>query len=143
MSKRTLTNGIMYLFLSVAAFISLFPFYWMLVSSTNTTKDINTGKFTFGDQLFANLARFAEQVDIWLIFGNTAKIAILSTVFTLLISSMAGYGFEIYKNKTRDRIYNAMLLTMMIPFAAMMIPLFTMMLKPTYWIRTLRLSFLR
>ncbi|MCK6262475.1 carbohydrate ABC transporter permease [Vibrio sp. ZSDE26] len=127
--KTKLTNALMYAFLSLAAFISLFPFYWMIVSTTNTTTEINTGKFTFGDQLFANLARFSEQVDIALIFGNTAKIAIISTLLTLLISSMAGYGFEIYKNRNRDRVYTAMLLTMMIPFAAMMIPLFTLMAK--------------
>ncbi|MGR5488622.1 ABC transporter permease subunit, partial [Vibrio alfacsensis] len=59
----------------------------------------------------------------------TSKIAIISTLFTLLISSMAGYGFEVYKSKVRDRVYSAMLLTMMIPFAALMIPLFTLMAK--------------
>ena len=31
----------MYLFLVVIAFVSLFPFFWMVVSSTNTTADIN------------------------------------------------------------------------------------------------------
>ena len=42
---------------------------------------------------------------------------------------MAGYGFEVYKSKNRDRVYGALLLTMMIPFAALMIPLFTLMAK--------------
>ena len=128
-NKNKITRVVMYLFLSISAFVSLFPFYWMIVSSTNASTDINIGKYTFGDNLLANLANLNQQVDLWLIFYNTSKIAIISTLFTLLISSMAGYGFEIYKNKTRDRIYSALLLTMMIPFAALMIPLFTLMAK--------------
>lgn len=128
-TQNKLLRAAMYLFLSVMAFLSIFPFYWMLVSSTNSTSQINQGKFTFGDQLLANIARLAEQVDLSLIFYNTAKIAIVSTLFTLLISSMAGYAFEVYQSRNRDRVYGALLLTMMIPFAALMIPLFTLMAK--------------
>lgn len=39
---------------------------------------------------------------------------------------MRGYAFEIYSSKNRERVYVALLTTMMIPFAALMIPLFTM-----------------
>ena len=39
---------------------------------------------------------------------------------------MAGYGFEIYRTKTKDRIFNILLLSMMVPFAALMIPLYRM-----------------
>ncbi len=128
-NKNKAMRGLMYAFQSIFSLVSLFPFYWMIVSSTNTTTQVNTGKFTFGDQLLINLAKLNEQIDLWLIFYNTSKIAIISTLFTLLISSMAGYGFEVYKSKVRDRVYSAMLLTMMIPFAALMIPLFTLMAK--------------
>jgi len=127
--KNRLSRVAMYLFLTMAAFISLFPFYWMIVSSTNSTAEINSGKFTFGDQFLTNITSLTEQVDLSLIFYNTAKIAIISTLLTLLISSMAGYGFEVYKSKVRDRVYGVMLLTMMIPFAALMIPLFSLMAK--------------
>ena len=129
MNQHKLTRIGMYLFLTFMSILSLFPFYWMLVSSTNTTSDINQGKITFGDQLWINITKLSEQVDLTLIFWNTTKIAILSTLFTLLIASMAGYGFEIYKSKNRDRVYGVLLLTMMIPFAALMIPLFTLMAK--------------
>ena len=32
----------------LAAFISVFPFYWMIVGATNTANDITGGKATFG-----------------------------------------------------------------------------------------------
>ena len=127
--KEKAGSALMYLFLSVAAFLSLFPFFWMLVSSTNTSTEINSGKFTFGTQLLENLIKLNESVNLQLILWNTAKIAILSTLLTILISSLAGYGFEVYKNRLRERVYGLLLLTMMIPFAALMIPLFTLMAK--------------
>jgi lactose/L-arabinose transport system permease protein len=37
---------------------------------------------------------------------------------------MAGYGFVIYRNKAKDRLMSILLLSMMIPFASIMIPLF-------------------
>lgn len=129
MMKFKPSTILMYLFLSLMAFISLFPFYWMFVSSTNNTTEINSGKFTFGSHLLENFANLNSQIDLTLILWNTSKIAILSTIFTILISSLAGYGFEVYKSRNRDRVYSVLLLTMMIPFAALMIPLFTMLAK--------------
>jgi lactose/L-arabinose transport system permease protein len=68
-------------------------------------------------------------VDVPLIFWNSVKVAVLATVFTILISSMAGYGFEMFRSKARDRIYAVVLLTLMVPFAALMIPLFMLMAR--------------
>ncbi|WP_409419961.1 carbohydrate ABC transporter permease [Pseudaeromonas sp. ZJS20] len=119
----------MYGFMVFSAILSLFPFAWMLISSTNTTADINQGKFTFGSALLENVAKLTQQVDLPVIFWNTAKIAIIATALTLLVASLAGYGFEVYRSRLRERVYQLLLLTMMIPFAALMIPLFTMMAK--------------
>ncbi|WP_427982854.1 carbohydrate ABC transporter permease [Agarivorans sp.] len=126
MSRSRIQNISMHVFLLLMSLISLFPFYWMVVSSTNKTSDINMGKFTFGDQLLVNFNNLTSQVDLPLIFWNTSKIALLSTFATLAVCSIAGYAFEIYQSKNRDRVYAALLTTMMIPFAALMIPLFTM-----------------
>ncbi len=129
MNKFLLSRISMYIFLIIMTFLSLFPFYWMLVSSTNSTSQINSGKLTFGRHLLNNLHQLTSQVDIVRIFWNTGKIAILSTVFTLLICSLAGYAFEVFRSKSRDWLYAGLLTTMMIPFAALMIPLFTMFAK--------------
>ena len=136
-SRQKIYQGMMYLFLVVAAFISLFPFFWMVVSSTNTTADINQGKMSFGTALIDNFTKLNQLVDLPQIFWNTAKVSLLGTFLTLVIASLAGYGFEIYQSKLRDKVYNLLLLTMMIPFAALMIPLFSMMAKAnlldTHW----------
>jgi lactose/L-arabinose transport system permease protein len=118
-----------YLFLCFMSFVSIFPFVWMIIGATNTTADITKGKVTFGSALMSNIANFLAKVDAPLIFWNTAKLAILSTILTLTISSIAGYGFEMFKSKMRERVYNLLLITLFVPFAALMIPLFIMMGK--------------
>ena len=57
---------------------------------------------------------------------NSAKISVLQTIFSIFIASLAGYGFEIHKSRGKEFIFNFLLLSMMIPFAAIMIPLFQM-----------------
>ncbi len=127
--NRLFSTGLQYAFLGIAAFLSLFPFFWMVISSTNTSIDIIGGKTSFGAAFAANVTNFFTQVDVPLIFWNSAKVAVLATLLTIVFSSLAGYGFEMFKSKARDRIYSLVLLTLMVPFAALMIPLFMMMAK--------------
>jgi lactose/L-arabinose transport system permease protein len=127
--RRRLPDILQYGVLSLAAFLSVFPFIWMLIGATNTTGEIIRGKVTFGTALFDNIASFFAQVNVALVFWNSLKIAIVGTALTLLVSSLAGYGFEMFRSKLRDRVYTVILLTLMVPFAALMIPLFMMMGK--------------
>ncbi|SHI37865.1 carbohydrate ABC transporter permease [Wenxinia saemankumensis] len=119
--------AVKYIVLSLAAFVSVFPFFWMLVGTTNSSYDIVRGKAWFGDQLLVNLGNLIEQVDLPRVLFNSFYIAIISTVATLLVSSLAGYAFEIFRHKWRERIFAALLLMLSIPFAALMVPLFVMM----------------
>lgn len=126
---RLLPDALQYLVLSVAAFLSIFPFLWMVIGSTNSSGDIIKGKTSFGAALSTNVTNFFTLVDVPLVFWNSAKVAILATVLTLIVSSLAGYGFEMFRSKFRERIYSVVLLTLMVPFAALMIPLFMMMAR--------------
>lgn len=109
-----------------AAFISVFPFYWMVVGATNTAVDITGGKATFGTNLTANITKFFSMPDIPRIFANSFIVAIIGTALTLTVASLAGYGFEIFRSKTRDRIFGGLLLLLSVPFAALIVPLFMM-----------------
>ncbi|WP_174801138.1 carbohydrate ABC transporter permease [Martelella limonii] len=126
---RTASGSLKYIFLGLAAFISVFPFFWMVIGATNTTADIVIGKVTFGRALMTNIEAFFAQVDVALIMWNSIKIAAVGTALTLAITSLAGYGFEVFRSKFRDRVYAVVLLTLMVPFAAIMIPLFMMTAK--------------
>lgn len=121
---NTLRLTLTYCFLGLMALISVFPFYWMLVSMTNTSTDIILGKNTFGSALGQNLATLFTDNNMTVIIYNSFKVAILGTIFTLIVASLAGYGFEIFKSKFKERVFGGMLLLMSIPFAALMVPLF-------------------
>lgn len=118
-----------YIFMSILAFVSVFPFAWLVVGMTNTNIDILKGGMTFGNHFMDNWNNFIALVDLPRVLWNTTKVTVMGTVLTLVFASMAGYGFEIFRSKNRDRVYNMILLTMMIPFAALMIPLFTLFAK--------------
>lgn len=113
-----------YIFLSVAAFISIFPFIWMVISMTNKSVDVTRGRLMPGTHFFENIATLFETQNIGTALTNSFIIAVITTLLTLLIGSLAGYGFEIYRSKGKDIVFSILILSMMIPFAAIMIPLY-------------------
>ncbi|MBO0993737.1 carbohydrate ABC transporter permease [Bacillus sp. SD088] len=115
-----------YFFLSIAAFISIFPFLWMIISATNTSSDVAKGRLLPGGNLFENMKNLFDTADMGTALTNSALIAIGTTIMALIIGSLAGYGFEIYRSKKKDVLFNVLLLSMMIPFAALMVPLYRM-----------------
>ena len=124
---RSIRRALLFIALSIAAFVSIFPFYWMVVGSTNASPDIAHGKITPGTYLFENIAAFFATVDVPRMFWNSTFLALVGVALTLTVSSLAGYGFEVFKSRLRDRIFGLLLLTLSIPFAALMVPLFVMM----------------
>ena len=64
--------------------------------------------------------------DVGAALVNSFKYAILLTIVSMVICSLAGYGFEIYHDKGKDILMSVLLLAMMLPFVAIMIPLFKM-----------------
>lgn len=123
---RKLSNLAIHAFLIIVSIISLFPFLWMLIGMTNTSSDIVKGKFSFGSMLQDNISKLLDTTTLGSAFWNSAIIALIGTILTLLLSSMAGYGFEIYRSRAKDRLFGILMLSMMMPFAAIMIPLFRM-----------------
>ena len=120
------SNLLMQAALWLAAFISVFPFYWMVVGATNTAVEITGGKTTFGTKLLVNTAKFFALPNIPRIFANSFFVAIVGTILTLSVTSLAGYGFEIFRSKARDKVFGGLLLLLSVPFAALIVPLFMM-----------------
>jgi lactose/L-arabinose transport system permease protein len=115
-----------YIILSIFTIVSIFPFIWMIVSATNKSSDVTKGRLVPGTHLVENFQNLINSVDLVPALTNSVIISISTTVLSLIIASLAGYGFEIYRSKAKDVVFNILLLSMMIPFAAMMIPLFRM-----------------
>ena len=118
-----------YIFLAIVSLISVFPFYWMIMAATNNYVDVSKGKLTFGTYAAENFRNLISQQPLGLAMKNSFIYAISVTVICLFICSLAGYGFEVYHDKWKDRLFSVQLLAMMIPQVATMIPLFRMFSK--------------
>ena len=121
--KRTKHLG-SYLFLGLASIIFAFPFYFLLVSATNTSLDVTNGRLLPGNALWQNLTNLFSQTQMRGALINSAIVALWQTVLALLVGSVAGYGFEVYRSRAKDIVFNILLISMMLPFAAIIIPLF-------------------
>ena len=118
-----------YIFLTIMAFLSVFPLYWMFTAATNTTVEVARGKIWFGSHLVDNYKALIATDNLWQAMGNSFFYAFVQTIGSLLICSLAGYGFELYHDKGKDRLFAILLLAMMVPQVATLIPLFTMISK--------------
>jgi lactose/L-arabinose transport system permease protein len=124
MKKVKLSKIMLYVFLVVVGFVSVFPFYWMVSGATNKSIEIVRGRMVPGFNLIENARLLLKTIPILSGFFNSLRNAVIGTLGSLFICSMAGYGFQIYRSKAKDRVMSILLLSMMIPFAAVMVPLF-------------------
>ena len=117
---------ISYIILILASFLSAFPLYYMLCGATNTSIDVVRGRLIPGGYLVENFKTLVGMQNLKLAMFNSFRNAIIITFVALLVCSIAGYGFEIYHDKGKDILMSILLLAMMLPFVAIMIPLFKM-----------------
>ncbi len=113
-----------HLFLILVSLLSAFPFYWMAVSSTNISTDVVLGRMLPGSYLWENIKTLSESGALFRAFSNSCLYSLATTFGALLISSMAGYGFIVYQDKGKNFVMGLLLLSMMVPTAATLIPLF-------------------
>lgn len=118
-----------YIFLVIVSFISVFPFFWMISAATNKSIDIARGRSAFGGYALENLKKLFASQNVALGMKNSLINATVQTIIALLVCSLAGYGFELYHDKAKDKLFSVLLLAMMIPQVATLIPLFKMMSK--------------
>ena len=127
--KSNLARFVEYAFIIIVCLLSIFPFYWMIAGATNRSVDVITGKVTLGGYLFENIKTMSKSVNLPRAFWNSIRTSVIQTLLSIIVCSMAGFGFQIYRDKAKTRLMNILLLSMMIPLATTMVPLFKMFSK--------------
>lgn len=119
-----------YVVLGIAAFLSLFPFYFMFVSGTNTNSQILSvpPKLTPGTELMSNFEILSGKVDLFTSICNTLFVSVVFTVLALFLFSAAGYALAKFEFKGKGIIFGFIMGSMMIPSLVMYVPLFEMMI---------------
>ena len=117
--------------LIIAAFLALFPFYFMFVSGTNTNADILAvpPRLIPGFELIRHFQLLSKKIGLSRSTWNTLAVSVIYTVVCAVLFSAAGYALALFSFKGRNVIFGFILASMMIPALVMYVPLFEMMIK--------------
>ena len=125
--KRKIHNWVIGILLGAIAAISLFPFYWNLVSAFKPVSEI----FTYPPSLIPNLFTLENFQRLPVYFPcvvrnilNSFLLAVIIPVLQLFFNSLAGYAFAKFRFRGDKILFGAVLGTMLIPSTAGYIPQF-------------------
>jgi multiple sugar transport system permease protein len=132
--RRGINITSIYIFMLVCLGYFLMPLIWLLLSSTKTNAGLfSTFGFWFGKSFnfFQNLKDlFAyDNGNFALWMRNTAVYAVIASLGSSLISTLAGYTFAQYRFAGRDLLFGIVLASIFIPATVFAVPLFLMMSK--------------
>ena len=116
----------LYLPLSLASILLLFPFYWMLITSIKTDReliDLNGLPFwVFQPTLEHYRVLFAETGFLrWAL--NTLTISVVATAISLVCSVLAGYSLARLRFRGAGAIAGAIFVTYLVPQTLLFLPL--------------------
>ncbi len=106
-----------YIFLLVMAFIVLFPFYWMVISSLKTVEEYYRNVPTFIPEtvVWRNYLDAFDTANLLTLFKNTVLVGVVSTLLSLVITILSAFAFARLEFKGKNALFAALLATMMIP----------------------------
>ncbi|MCS7482220.1 carbohydrate ABC transporter permease [Umezawaea endophytica] len=134
-------KAVRYLALSIAAVFFLLPFYLIVRNGLATEAEITAQDWTlFPDSLrWENVGElFADPaVPILRSLVNSTVVAVLQTAGQLLFCSLAGYGLARIPYRHANKVFYAVVATLMIPAAVTFVPTFVVV-STLGWVSDLR-----
>jgi multiple sugar transport system permease protein len=131
----------LYIATGVAALLFLIPFYILVRNALSTDAEITgeTWKFFPTDIQWGNISELFsdETVPFAQTLWNSAVVATLHTVGVLLVCSLAGYGLARIPYKHANKVFYAVLGTLMVPTAVTFVPSFVLV-SSLGWVDTYR-----
>ncbi len=119
-------SGVSQLLLLVWAFLVIFPFLWMLMTSFKSDQEILFSPWRIPHHLYwDNFARAWNQAHIGRYFLNTLIVLSGSLTGTLLISAMASYVLARFEFPGRGFIFILFVVGLMFPVFLALVPLFS------------------
>ena len=111
---------------------TLFPIYWMLVTSLKTNKDIFNVSLDFWPkhlslESYINLVSGANP--IYTFFLNSVITSVGTVVIAVILATFAGYALSRLRFRLRKPILIGILVTQMFPLVVLLIPLYLLYVK--------------
>ncbi len=129
-TKRALLTTGSIIIMVVVGIFCLAPFFFMLLSSFRPGSEMIRNGITLNlDFASMNLENYKLLVTgkdgiymHW--YKNSVSITVLFTIFSLVLTSMVGYGLAVYDFKFKNLIFVIVLVVMMIPVEILILPLY-------------------
>ncbi|NEB38580.1 carbohydrate ABC transporter permease [Streptomyces sp. SID14515] len=140
-SSRWLSKTAVNVVLLIAAVYTLFPLIWLLTAATKDAGNLLGGDvFSFeGFDLGHNLSELTSYQDgiyfRW--YGNSLLYAGVGALGCSLVSVAAGYAFDKYRFRGKEKLFALVLLGVLLPSTALSLPLYLLAVETgtvnTYW----------
>nr|WP_055557072.1 carbohydrate ABC transporter permease [Streptomyces sp. NBRC 110028] len=141
-TARSVMNGTgLYVALGVATLLFLVPFYLIVRNALSTDPDITGEDWAFfpTDLQWGNVKELFDDpsVPFARALWNSTVVAVLHTLGTLLVCSLAGYGLARIPYKHANKVLYTVLFTLMVPAAVTFVPSYVLV-SSLGWVSSLR-----
>lgn len=125
--KFSFWRGVIYAVCIILALLFLFPIVWTAISSVKPPPEASAAPPTFLPSRidFGNYIKLNDYGrGVWNYVGNSVGTAIMTVIGSTILSTLAGYGFSRFRFPAKNLMFVLILMTLMIPFQSILIPLF-------------------
>jgi len=127
-AQRAISVGIRLIIALFLVIFSIFPILWVISASLNPTGSLATQKLIPENPGFDNYTTLitSGEFPFWTWFGNSIKIATITSVFSLAITTTAGYAFSRFRFRGRQTMLKGILLVQVFPALLAIVATFLM-----------------
>lgn len=132
MFRKFVSKSLIHTILIVTSLLSIFPFVWL---TSTSLKGINEDIFAYPPTIIPQDFTWVNYIDVWHkvnfmgYFVNSMIVAGLTVALNLILSSLAAYPLARMNFKGKKIVFFTILATIMIPFQAIMLPVYIITLK--------------
>jgi arabinogalactan oligomer/maltooligosaccharide transport system permease protein len=127
-AQRRLSIGVRLIIAVILIVFSVFPILWVLSASFNPTSSLATQSLIPRNAGLGNYETLlgTGQFPFWKWFGNSIKIASITSVLSLAITTIAAYAFSRFRFRGRQTILKGILLIQVFPGLLALVATFLM-----------------
>ena len=129
--RQTLKTPLTYAVLGLAVIMTLIPLLWGVASSLRKDSELFKYATPFSAKTlvpqqptFAAYVRLFTEFDFQRPIMNTLIVSALTIIFGCLVNSVAAFAFAVFDFRFKKTIYAFVLMSFMIPFEAIALPLY-------------------
>ncbi len=127
-TQRRFSIGIRLIVAVFLILFSIFPVLWAVSASLNPTGTLATQTLIPKNPGLENYRTLltSDQFPFWLWFGNSFKVAAITSLLSLSITTMAGYAFSRFRFRGRQTMIKSIFLLQVFPSLLALVAIFLM-----------------